>query len=370
MNCYCSSKHLYSPCNESSSFTELSSKGLKTLRSSSRSPLKRSKSALLSKNLPIFQKAFEICSITLPPAVPLVDFSEIQASPLSFFREFVAKNVPCVIKNAINSWPALDLWQDPQEISQQLAENPITVDLTPDGFADAIKGPYFLEPWQQSIKISRFLQLEEELCVGYIQKQNDNLNTEFKSLLGKGVGLELRDYFAGEIFEKHADACNFWMGKSASVSSLHKDPYENIYAVVQGEKHFTLVPPVCAPSLCEGQFVRNRWEFDEEKQEFFVREKGKIEEGDLVKWLCANPDLEKDLATWPEMTMEENLWRSYHVVVEKGDVLYLPALWFHQVSQVNKEKQGYTIAVNFWFDMEFGSGFALMDTLFGLKEWE
>lgn len=39
------------------------------------------------------------------------------------------------------------------------------------------------------------------------------------------------------------------MGYNDSVSSMHKDPYENIYCVVQGEKHFTLMPPDCYPFM-------------------------------------------------------------------------------------------------------------------------
>jgi peptidyl-lysine (3S)-dioxygenase / protease len=51
------------------------------------------------------------------------------------------------------------------------------------------------------------------------------------------------------------DAFNFWMGNSKSVSAMHKDPYENIYACLHGEKHFTLIPPVCFPFLYEGEYL-------------------------------------------------------------------------------------------------------------------
>lgn len=42
---------------------------------------------------------------------------------------------------------------------------------------------------------------------------------------------------------KDPDAANLWLGYDQSVSSLHKDPYENFYLSVVGEKHFTLLPP-------------------------------------------------------------------------------------------------------------------------------
>lgn len=41
-----------------------------------------------------------------------------------------------------------------------------------------------------------------------------------------------------------------------------------------------------------------------------------------------------------------------YVRLNAGDVLYLPSLWFHRVSQEcdNEEK---CIAVNYWYDMEY-----------------
>ena len=60
---------------------------------------------------------------------------------------------------------------------------------------------------------------------------------------------------------------------------------------------------------------------------------------------------------------DEELCKIFHCVVEAGEILYLPSLWFHQVSQFNKNQENYTRAVNFWFDMEFGNNFALLETL-------
>ena len=39
------------------------------------------------------------------------------------------------------------------------------------------------------------------------------------------------------------DAVNLWIGGSHSQTSLHKDPYENLYAVLRGSKTFTVLPP-------------------------------------------------------------------------------------------------------------------------------
>ena len=58
--------------------------------------------------------------------------------------------------------------------------------------------------------------------------------------------------------------------------------------------------------------------------------------------------------------------QKYHVVVQAGEMLYLPSLWYHQVAQV-KGKAPYTLAVNYWFDMEFSQNFSLYETCRALK---
>lgn len=77
--------------------------------------------------------------------------------------------------------------------------------------------------------------------VAYAQQQNDCFRSEY---------LELRDdcdeeiewateAFGGDLPE----AVNLWIGNEFSETSFHKDHYENLYAVVTGEKHFVLLPP-------------------------------------------------------------------------------------------------------------------------------
>jgi peptidyl-lysine (3S)-dioxygenase / protease len=40
------------------------------------------------------------------------------------------------------------------------------------------------------------------------------------------------------------------------------------------------------------------------------------------------------------------------VTLEPGEVLYLPSLWFHSVSQ-SSNPHGLCVAVNYWYDMDF-----------------
>lgn len=76
----------------------------------------------------------------------------------------------------------------------------------------------------------------------YVQKQNSNLTEEFPELV-EDLDLTLLN-FAKLAFNKEPDAINFWMGDSRAITSMHKDPYENIYCVISGFKDFILIPPI------------------------------------------------------------------------------------------------------------------------------
>ena len=49
--------------------------------------------------------------------------------------------------------------------------------------------------------------------------------------------------------------------------------------------------------------------------------------------------------------------------VGAGDLLYLPAMWYHRVAQPNGDSEGKTVAVNFWYDMKFDSPVVHMQRL-------
>lgn len=55
--------------------------------------------------------------------------------------------------------------------------------------------------------------------------------------------------WATECFGAKPDAINVWIGNSRSITSLHKDNYENIYCQVSGKKRFVLLSPVETPCV-------------------------------------------------------------------------------------------------------------------------
>jgi len=67
-------------------------------------------------------------------------------------------------------------------------------------------------------------------------------------------------------------------------------------------------------------------------------------------------------ATWDPDEPEENetpysrYSQPLRVTLEEGDMLYLPTLWYHKVSQSCND-EGICCAVNYWYDLDFSGGF-------------
>jgi peptidyl-lysine (3S)-dioxygenase / protease len=285
-------------------------------------------------------------------------------SPLEFFRTFVAASRPCVIRGGarrsndggmFKHWPACSLWQDDAYLLASLADKTVTVNYTPDGHGDCVReGDKFVKPeerrvpfadvWRQLTARGDSMAGEwEPTCEGvpYCSIQNDCLRQEFQPLMKDidigGIAL------ANEALGTTLEAVNIWMGDERSVSSVHKDPFENFYCVVRGSKKFVLLPPTDAPYLGEKQF----------RQATYHRTGGddggfeiRLDDDDgVVPWCTVDP-LSPDLEKFPEFAHASPVT----VDIEAGDLLYLPALWYHRVSH---NHVGPSIAVNYWYEMSF-----------------
>lgn len=351
------------------------------------------------------------------------DGIELIVTPLQFYREFVAKSKPCIIRGLADNWSAISKWRDDAYLFQteakyykksgscdaQPATEPgsVTVSLTPNGRADCITDVIFLQPGKDGESVSVETDAESErlfmapaevkvpfptvlsliqqarlnavlvaplyvdLCgsaarrkfrprafdpaeltpIPYCQTQNNCLETEFPWL--KDDITSSVASFGEEVFGSTCDAANVWIGTSMSVTSMHQDWYENIYAVVRGVKQFTLIPPWEAPLLKKERVRSAKYcvktdladsthvefdkhiEFEDEEIDWIGIDVEDSPEHDVM---LRNPEILKTNPLQAEVT--------------PGEVLYLPAMWFHRVAQTEVPSDDTcVVAVNYWFDM-------------------
>lgn len=285
-----------------------------------------------------------------------------EPSPLEFMRH-VALNRPFVIRNGARDWTARKKW-NAQYLQDVMQGQNVNVAITPHGNADSVlhlpngEGMLFVKPYEKDEPFSNVLQLiqSQELSPGsnptspthYAQTQNDNLRTEYTTLF---ADVPPSIPFARIALEKEPDAINFWLGNSYSTTALHKDNYENIYVQILGKKHFVLLPPVEAACVNEKSVLAATYrprKLGDESEELIVS----IDE----------PEEYVPFATWdPDAPMENTtpfsqFSQPLRVTLDEGDMLYLPALWYHKVSQSCSD-EGLCCAVNYWYDLDFSGGF-------------
>jgi len=197
--------------------------------------------------------------------------------------------------------------------------------------------------------------------IHYLQSQNGNVysnrffqngpledSSEFASLR-PDIPPEVS--WCSEAFGRSPDAVNLWIGDSRSVTSIHSDPYENIYTVIRGAKHFTLLPPT------------ESWCLQERMYPHAIYTRSSSEKG-LV--LTPSPSSVPPIR-WSSI-MRPHLpgvlppdAHPVHVTIKAGETLYLPLGWWHYVRQDDM-----TIALNWWYDMEMrGMSWALLSFLRG-----
>jgi len=200
--------------------------------------------------------------------------------------------------------------------------------------------------------------------VCYLQSQNGNLysssdffeegrtsESEFQPLR-RDVPSDIS--WCTEALGKSPDAVNLWIGDYRSITSIHSDPYENVYTVVRGAKHFTLLPPT------EGWCLKER-----------TYPHAAYKRCPSTSRLTLVPSIGTSEVRWSSIT-EPHIpgvlppgAHPIHITLRAGDTLYLPAGWWHHVRQSG----GTTIALNWWYDTEMrGMSWVMLSFLRGIGE--
>lgn len=158
--------------------------------------------------------------------------------------------------------------------------------------------------------------------------------------------------FASTALNLEPDAVNFWLGNERSVTALHRDNYENIYVQIRGQKHFTLLSPVEMPCVNETPIRFARYQPVSDEDALQVELKPRLDPaGEPIPTPIWDPDEPKARAT-----AYSRFAKPLHVTLEEGDMMYLPAMWYHKVAQ-STGGEDFSCAVNYWYDMDFSGTF-------------
>ncbi|KAK1436005.1 hypothetical protein QVD17_01780 [Tagetes erecta] len=305
-----------------------------------------------------------------------IDRLHTPPTPLQFLRHYLSQNKPFILSASVATtlqWPATTLWSSTSYLLHRLSSSTVSLHLTPTGNADSLTlnpsstSLCFASAHVQKTSFSDAIDAINGSCkhnglgggfVAYAQQQNDCFREEYGELSGD---IDSDVSWATEAIGGLPDAVNLWIGNELSETSFHKDHYENLYAVVTGEKHFLLLPPTDVHRMYVRKYPAAHYIYSEETGEFKLEMENPPRN---VPWCSVNPypspeNKEKEMSEFP---LYHNGPKPFEVTVKAGEILYLPSMWFHHVRQT-PDSRGLTIAVNYWYDMQFDIKYAYFNFL-------
>lgn len=218
------------------------------------------------------------------------------------------------------------------QILNEVKDIVVPVARTPFGNADAPLGDLFVKPYIQQMSVAELLtaiRTQAENSHYYMQSQDDNLNREFaqlpESIIPKKLNLQDTKLLGP------TEAVNLWIGAAGTTSRMHSDNYDNIYVQIQGTKRIWLVPPG-EVDCCKEKFLKAAT-YDLQDEKFVI----KIDEPpSTVLFPTVDP-------RGPEFIP----CTKYVLDLKPGQVLYIPALWYHQVEIID-DGDAINMSVNYW----------------------
>lgn len=235
-----------------------------------------------------------------------------------FNREYykVVEKEPILVKNEVADWDATRKWT-PEYLDSMLGNQEVTVSILDEDILT------LNHPEKVEYKSVPFPEARKLICENgnfYLAQATVKYPVSTRILVGKN-GEFTR--LAGDIteprflddFTKQCYVTNLWFGGDKCKTPLHFDDKDNFFIQIFGEKRILLFSPT--------------------QTEFLYQAHGE-EHDHLSRVNVFDPD-ESEFPLFAEAEWSE-------VVVEPGDLLYIPEEWWHAVETLTT-----SISLNFWW---------------------
>lgn len=221
-------------------------------------------------------------------------------TPREFRRTLASK--PCLFKDAIKHSPVM-AWGI-EKISSDYSQTAFPVQLYEKIATGA--GYHGVQTERKEIRVQEYVdKIQTGADVGYASQLP--LLEYFPELLRV---LQPPRYFSTSLLTQ----ANIWIGPAGTNSNLHCDPDHNLFFQVEGRKRVRLISPKDSKPL---KPVRNTFH-------------------DMYSPV--------DLTDSAQLEELARVVKVYETVVEPGDVLYIPAFWWHNIDSLAP-----SVSLNFWW---------------------
>ncbi|XP_077282900.1 jumonji domain containing 5 [Arctopsyche grandis] len=234
--------------------------------------------------------------------------SENCPSIQTFSEKYMKHKTPVVLKNCIDHWPALTLWDDPSYLIEKIGNRIVPVELG---------SKYTDSNWTQKLmSVSDFIDnyiLDEPSIVGYLAQHQ--LFQQIPELVPDFCIPDYCCLHEDDTSDNTVDV-NAWFGPANTVSPLHTDPKHNLLAQIFGEKLIILLAP-------------------EETQYLYCHS------GNLLQNTSQVDPIKPDYESHPEFSKA----KMYFHILKSSEILYIPPKWWHYVSSRTP-----SFSVSFWWN--------------------
>lgn len=240
---------------------------------------------------------------------PLRAVARVRVRDAAAFRAHARAGLPFVITGLVERWPLRSL--TPAQLGERFGEVPVRARV-----GDYVGTAFAPDRAMRDMLLRDYLDLVADpgpAGSGMLPPYVGNLELRALNAMCHWPGW----------FERMGPP-RFWLGPAGTVTPLHCDYDDNIFAQVWGRKRITLAPPHHEPFL-------------------YVREANPVLFGSPVD--AEAPDFARHPLAREALLVE--------CVVEPGEALYVPAGWYHQVRALE-----FSLSVNRWAR---GVPFALRD---------
>lgn len=225
-------------------------------------------------------------------------------SPREFETRYVRNSTPAIFTGLVDEWPALSLWT-PQHLKSRCGHRLIPSARTREGMLEHDeKNGVVYEP----IELGRFVDsLESPACASrYATFPVDEHVPELASDLGT----------LPYVRDARWSSKRLWIGPKGTAAPMHRDLAENLYVQIYGRKQMFLIPPEASRRMYP------------------------------YPWHSSIPNFGRVDAEAPDLRRHPAFEGvcGIRVVLEPGDVLYLPSLWWHQTRSLDA-----SISFNIWW---------------------
>ena len=281
-----------------------------------------------------------------------------------FYNDYLQISKPVVITNALSAWRASSRWSS-HYLKERYGNKSVHIKLSPTTDYEGIEHAKHWDPYGK-FKIPEKVRSQLEFP-DLVVPRPAHANMKFseyidlmelianKTLTNVSAYLEyssIRQYFPDlekDISEmpflnsfltlKHL---NIWLSDGNTLGKLHFDPFDNFLCMIDGRKEVILFEPHDNRMLYEAHIPEAQFSVDLKRYKF--RRDKLMESTSMVMSPIdiRNPDFDR----FPMFRDTAPL----NCTIDEGEVLFMPAFWWHEVQSYPNRDKKRNLAVNYWYE--------------------